>query len=200
MQSPEMQNSKAPSPRKRFRVFGMLSLATGLLLALGIFLYVRQTDEPRVFSRETLPSDNRPAFVSTPRPTVDLGPLSNLPLRKNLFAGYLKLKMRIAPPKPNPAAYTFAPSADRRCSVHGLLSQCTQVTGTRYLIAREALGEPIYFGHSKALNGTQWVAAFERALQQDGYDLIRERSGVVKVIPQDLVAEYEKAGLIKRRR
>ena len=69
-----------------------------------------------------------------------------------------------------------------------------------YLIAREARGDPIYFGHSKTLNGTQWVAAFERALQQDGYDLIRERSGMVKVIPKDAVAEYEKAGLIKRRR
>ena len=191
-----MESSKAP-PKKGLRVLGML-LATGLLLALGIFLCVRHTSEPRVFSSETLPKDNCPAFVSTPRPTVDLGPLSNLPLQTKLFAAYLKLKMRIAPPKPNPAAYTFPPRAEGRCSVHGLLSQCTQVTGTNYLIAREALRDPTYFGHSKTLNGAQWVAAFERALQQDGYDLIRERSGVVKVIPKDVVAEYEKAGLIKR--
>ena len=195
-----MQNSKAPSPRKGFRLLGMLLLATGLLLALGVFWYVRQTDEPRVFSSETLPNDSRPAFVSTQRPTVDLGPVSNLPLRKKLFAVYFELKTRIAPPKPNPAAYTFPPKAEDRCSVQGLLNQCGQVAGTRYLIAREALGDSIYFGHSKALNGTQWVAAFERALQQDGYDLIPEPSGVVKVIPQDVVAEYENAGLIKRRR
>jgi len=72
------------------------------------------------------------------------------------------------------------------------------MTGTRYLIAREARGDSIDFGNVKTLNGTQWVAAFEEALQQSGYDVVRERSGAVKIIPQNVMAEYQKAGLVKR--
>ena len=72
------------------------------------------------------------------------------------------------------------------------------MTGTRYLIAREARGDSIDFGHDKTLNGTQWVAAYEEALQRNGYDVVRERSGAVKIIPQNIVAEYQKAGLIGR--
>jgi hypothetical protein len=157
-----------------------------------------RTSERRVFSPETLPRDKDPAFISTPKPTVDLGPLTGLPLQKRLKGMYLKLKMSIVPPKPNPAACNFPASADRRCSVHGFLNQGAQVTGTRYLIAREACSDSIYFGHSKPLNGTQWVAAFEKALQNDGYVLIRDRSGAVKVIPKDVLAEYQRAGLVNK--
>jgi hypothetical protein len=198
MHSTEIQCTKAVAPKKEFRVLRVLALGAFLVVALGTVWTVTRTRESRVFSSQTLPDDNRPAFISTSERIIEVGPLSNLPLRKKITGLFLKLKYRIAPPKPNPAGYSFPPSADRRCSVQGLLNQCSQVTGTRYLIAREARGDSIYFGHAKTLNGTQWVAAFERALQQDGYGVIRQRPGLVKIIPQDVVAQYERAGLVQR--
>jgi hypothetical protein len=69
------------------------------------------------------------------------------------------------------------------------------------------------FGSTNALNGAQWVAAFEHAVEtsnpvvcydyakkrnfQDSLLLIRERLGVVKVVPRTKLAEYQKAGLVK---
>jgi hypothetical protein len=188
------------APRKRSWLLGAFIVGPVLMVAIGAFWSLTDTSGPRVFSLQTLPRDGRPAFVSTVKPTMDLGPLSNLPLRQQIVGAYMKLKMRIAPPKPNPAAYTFPASPDRSCMVYGLLNQCREVTGTRYLLAREGRGDAIDFGHPKPLNGMQWVAAFEQALQSNGYEIIRESSGVVKVIPKQAFAEYEKAGLVKRRK
>jgi hypothetical protein len=92
----------------------------------------------------------------------------------------------------------LSPRAERSCKIHGLLNDCSQVTGTRYLIAREARADSIDFGHATTLNGTQWVAAFEQVLHQNGYKTVCESSGVVKVIPEKIMAEYQKAGLVKR--
>lgn len=176
----------------------MLTIVAILVVVLGVLWFLTRTNEQRVFSMATLPDDNRPAFIATSKPTIDVGPLSNLTLRKKIYGIYLELKYRIAPPKPNPAGHSFSPRADRSCKIHALLDQCSQMTGTRYLFAREARADSIDFGHAKTLNGTQWVAAFEQALQRDGYDIVRERSGVVKIIPQKIMAEYQKAGLVKR--
>ncbi len=197
MPSTEIQSSRTALPKKEFRVLRMLTVGAVLVVALGVLWFVTPTNEQRVFSIPTLPDDNRPAFIATAKPNIDVGPLSNLTLRKRIYGIYLKLKYRIAAPKPNPAGYSFSPRADRSCKIHGLLNQCSQMTGTRYLIAREARGDSIDFGHAKTLNGMQWVAAFEQALQRNGYDIVRESSGVVKIIPQNLMAEYQKAGLVK---
>ena len=196
--SSEIQSTRTALPKKEFRVLRMLSVGAGLVVALGVLWFVTRTDEPRVFSITTLPDDNRPAFIATAKPTVDVGPLSNLTLRKKLYGIYLKLKYRIAPPKPNAAGYNFSPHGDRSCKIHGFLNQCSQMTGTRYLLAREARADSIDFGHATTLNGTQWVAAFERALQRNGYAVVRESSGVVKIIPQEIMAEYQKTGLIRK--
>ena len=193
------QSKKATALRSPFRRARWLIVATAVVIASALCWSLTRTAERRVFSLETLPRDKDPAFISTSKPTRDLGPLTGLPLHKQLKGMYLKLRMSIFPPKPNPAAYTFPASDDRRCSVHGLLNQCAQVTGTRYLIAREVSADSIYFGHAR-LNGTQWVAAFEKALQQDGYVLIRERSELVKVIPKGVLVEYERAGLVKKQK
>jgi hypothetical protein len=198
MPSSEIQSSRTALPKKKFRVLRMLTVGALLILALGILWFVTRTTEQRVFSIATLPDDNRPAFIATSKPTIDLGPLSNLTLREKIYGISLKLKCWIAPPNPNPAGYSFSPRADRSCKIHGLLNQCSQMTGTRYLIAREARADSIDFGHATTLNGTQWVAAFERALQRNGYDIVRESSGVVKIIPQNIMADYQKAGLVKR--
>jgi hypothetical protein len=87
-----------------------------------------------------------------------------------------------------------------------------EVTGTHYYVAVEVAGG-IEFGHTNVLNGAQWVAAFERAIEasdsvicydfaskrnfQDRLLVIHERPGVVKVVPRTRLADYQKAGLVK---
>ena len=87
-----------------------------------------------------------------------------------------------------------------------------QVSGTKYLIAVEIAGA-VEFGHTNILNGAQWVAAFEHALETNGpvvcYDwakkqnfqdtlvLIREPPRVVKIVPRTKLVDYQKAGLVK---
>ena len=87
-----------------------------------------------------------------------------------------------------------------------------EVTGTRYLVAVEIAGE-VEFGNTNRMNGAQWVAAFEDAVQtsdpvvcydyskkrnfRDTLILIRERPGLVKVIPRTKLIEYGKVGLVQ---
>jgi len=87
-----------------------------------------------------------------------------------------------------------------------------EMTGTKYFVAVE-VGGVIDFGNTNVLIGTQWVAAVEHTIESSGpvvcYDfgtrrnfedtlvLIRERPGVVKVVPRTKLDEYKKAGLVK---
>ncbi|HWQ93768.1 MAG TPA: hypothetical protein VN673_19050 [Clostridia bacterium] len=114
--------------------------------------------------------------------------------------------------KRNPSVYTFPARSVEPCSISGLLNQCMEVSGTQYLIAVEIAGY-VEFGSTNALNGAQWVAAFEHALETSGpvlcYDyakkrnfqdtllLIRETPRVVKVLPRSKLADYRKAGLVR---
>jgi len=70
------------------------------------------------------------------------------------------------------------------------------ISGTRYLIAREVQGE-VRFGTTNSMNGTQWAAAAEQALRDDGLLLIRVKPKVVQVIPKGKLDDYQKAGLVK---
>ena len=89
-----------------------------------------------------------------------------------------------------------------------------ELTGTRYFIAVEVSGAAaVDFGYTNAMNGAQWVAAFEHAIETSGsvtcYDyakkrtfedtllLIRERPGVVKIVPRTKLVDYQRAGLVK---
>jgi hypothetical protein len=114
--------------------------------------------------------------------------------------------------KRNPAAYTFPACPVQDLPIGVMLHQCMELTGTQYLIAVEIAGG-VEFGNTNALNGTQWVAAFEHAVETSGpvicYDyvkkrnfqdtllVIRERPGVVKIVPRTKLAEYQKTGLVK---
>ena len=151
--------------------------------------------------------NGEPRFVETCYPTYQVP--DNAGIRQRLGIAYSKFMLRHG--RKNPAASSFPPTSLQICSVHGLLNQSMQVTGTRYLIAYEAAAGSVQFGHSNILNGAQWVAAFEAALQtnqpecfnfqtkrtgRENLLLIRERSGVVKVIPTSRLADYQKAGLV----
>ena len=153
-------------------------------------------------------ADGRPRFYATTYAKTQAPP--NLTLLQRLFWAWEQYQRRHG--KRNPAAWSFPASPVQLCSIDGLLNQCMEVTGTRYLIAVEVAGA-VEFGSTNALKGAQWVAAFEHAIEtsdpvvcydyvkkrnfQDTLLLIRERPGVVKVVPRTKLAEYQKAGLVK---
>ncbi len=138
------------------------------------------------------------------------GPWPAFTLPQRLGWEWTQFKRRYI--KPNPAAFAFPASPIRPCSIVGLLEQCMEVSGKQYLIGVEIIGD-VEFGHTNKMNGTQWVAAFEHALETSGpvtcYDaarkqtfkdtllLIYERPRLVKVVPRSKVAEYQKAGLVR---
>jgi len=176
--------------------------------AAGLVGWLAWPSDSRISPFDLSRADGKPRFYATTYPKMQLP--SKLPLSQRLFWTWVQFKRRYG--KPNPTAYTFRASPARPCSIDGLLNQCMEVNGTQYLIAVEIAGA-VEFGHTNALNGAQWVAAFEHALETSGpvvcYDwakkrnfqdtllLIREKRRVVKVIPRSKLAEYQKAGLVK---
>ena len=199
--------ASAPEPRsKRRPALRPLFLATvlGLAAFIGLLFWPSRSQiGPVELSRE----DGRSRFCRTTY--LKTQPPPNLTLPQQLFWRWAQFKRRS---KPNPAAYTFPACPVQPCSIDGLLNQCMEVSGTRYLIAVE-IGGAVEFGHTNALNGAQWVAAFERAIETSGpvvcYDwtkkrnfqdtllLIREKPHLVKVVPRSKLAEYQKLGLVK---
>jgi len=153
-------------------------------------------------------ADGRSRFWATVYPKTQGPP--NLTLRQRLQWEWVQFKRHHG--KQNSAAYSFPASPVQPCSIHGLLSQCMEVTGTHYLIGVEIAGA-VEFGSTNVLNGTQWVAAFEHAIEtsepvicydyakkqnfQDTLLLIRERPGLVKVVPRTKLGDYQRAGLVK---
>jgi RNA polymerase sigma factor (sigma-70 family) len=66
----------------------------------------------------------------------------------------------------HPLNYSFPATPVQLCSIQGLLDQCMRVSGWRYLVEKDvAMGGMVNFGAPKAMNGEEWVAAFENALQ-----------------------------------
>lgn len=151
--------------------------------------------------------DGKPRFVETTYSKRGASP--NATLWQRMLMAYLDFRMRHW--KKNPATYSFPAGTIRPCSIHGLLNQCMEISGTRYLIAYEVAGGTVRFGHTNVLNGAQWLAAFEAALQtnqpewfenkeqrsrRENLLFIREKSGVVKVVPPSRLGDYQKTGLI----
>jgi len=153
------------------------------------------------------PSPNSPflhdsRFVVTTRPTSGLP--SNATLTHKAFTWWLQIRQRFQ--KPRPLAYSFPASPTNRCSIHGLLNQCMEVTGVRYVIAKDVAAGTIEFGHTNTLNGTQWVAAFTEALQnsqpewwdsqaqkfhKENLVLITNDASTVLVLPKSKVEEFQ---------
>lgn len=207
--SPEPNSPLGPTTRTP--LFGR-GWRPAVVLVLGLVVLVvawwfsqSLVDQPDASNK---PWDGRPTFVATTYPTMG-SPAGAGPIQR-LWVSYYNWRMRHG--SKNPTNYSFGVSAPTPCSIHGLLNQCMEVTGTRYLIAKEAAAGSVTFGHTNVLNGAQWVAAFELALQtnrpgwfdyatkqmrQENLLLIREKGGVVKVIPPSRLPDYQKAGLVR---
>lgn len=137
-------------------------------------------------------------FVVTTRPTIGFPP--NATLTQRVFTWW----QRNRPPRP--LAYSFGAAPTNRCSIHGLLNQCMEVTAVRYVIAKDVAAGSVMFGHTNALNGIQWVAAFTEALrsgQPEWWDsqagrfrhenlvLIAKDARTVLVLPRAMAQEFQ---------
>jgi hypothetical protein len=73
---------------------------------------------------------------------------------------------------------SFSPSPKRNvCSIYGLLAQCTEVSGVRYVIAKDvAAGEVEFGGYTNSLTAPQFVQAFTQALQTNRPEFINFRT------------------------
>jgi hypothetical protein len=107
----------------------------------------------------------------------------------------------------HPLNYIFPISPVEACSINGLLNQCMEVSGWRYLIDKEVAAGGVQFGCPKVFNGEEWVAAFENALQtnapqwwdaklkkmrRENLVLIRyPEQKTILVLPKDRAAKYQ---------
>ncbi|HET7624364.1 MAG TPA: sigma-70 family RNA polymerase sigma factor [Verrucomicrobiae bacterium] len=117
---------------------------TGILLATGA---------ATITTREIIkPKFNPNDFWATTYPTIQSDiPPDTLRLITNRYG--------------HPLNYTFPVSDVQRCSISGLLNQCMELSGWRYLIDKDVAAGFVKFGSSKVMNGEEWRAAFENALQ-----------------------------------
>jgi hypothetical protein len=181
-----------------------------VLVVAAIIAWATWPSDEGIDPYELSRTDGRARFYATSYPKVQpaLGPGVTVPQR--IAWEWWQLKRRFS--KPNPSAFSFPASQVQPCSITGLLNQCMWVTGTKYLVAVE-IGSTVEFGNSNTLSGAQWVVAVEHAIGssnlvvcydygtkrnfQDTLLVIRDRPGVVKVIPRTKLADYQKAGLVR---
>ena len=191
--------------------FGKLRSIGSLLAVAALILWVAWPRQPGIDPHDLSRADGRPRFWATTYSKRELPP--NLTWRQRL--GWVWMEYQRRHGKPNPTAWSFPVTPVQPCSIEGLLNQCMEVSGTHYLVAVEIAGGGVQFGSTNVLNGAQWVAAFEHALEtnssvlcydyakkrnfEDSLLLIREGRGLVKVVPRSKLAEYRKAGLVKSR-
>jgi hypothetical protein len=154
----------------------------------------------------TLPSRKSPLlvdprFVVTTKPSF--GVPANAPFKDRVFLWWMQFQQKHG--KPHPLRYSFGASPTNRCSIHGLLNQCMEVTGTRYVIAKDVAAGTVMFGPTNTLNGAQWVNAFTEALQtgqpewwdsqtrkfrKENLVLLTNGPRMVLVLPRDMVGEF----------
>lgn len=194
------------APKKR-AVIRPWFVATVLCLA-AVFAWAVWPSGPESNPYDLSRADGKSRFWATTYPRMQRP--TNLTLAQRLAWEWMQYQNRHG--KRNPTRYSFPASPVQLCSIQGLLDQCMEVTGTQYLVAVEIAGA-VEFGSTNTLNGAQWVAAFEHAIEASGpvvcYDfakkrnfqdtllLIRDTPGKVKVVPRTKLADYQKAGLVK---
>jgi hypothetical protein len=143
--------------RRRIKYLGVALLAFTLLLAGALFFAGRPGPIP------PLPFDSA-SFVSTAPPVSLLAPPTNAPAWERIEF-YLRVTLPQKFHGTNASPWSFPASPRMACSIQGLLNQCAEVTGTRYLMPLSVAAGSVQFGNTNTLNGPQWVSAFEKELQ-----------------------------------
>jgi hypothetical protein len=148
--------------RRPSRILVRLAVAVvALLLLLLVVLLLVPDSAPQ----PPLPFDTNAYFVTH---AIEYFP-SHLPLtaslKVRLWFGYFKLWETIHPYEPDPTNTTFAAVPFGPQPIAVSLNGCTQASGTRYFMPTNIAVGFIRFGGSNALNGRQWIAACETALQ-----------------------------------
>jgi hypothetical protein len=123
----------------------------------SVVLYFAIPSEP--------PALNADGFVVSTIPTMGNSP--NATLRQRFFMALWKSSQNWQRSRGTLAKnYTFGPTpTTTRCSVQGLLNQCMEVSGTRYLIKQDLVVATVQFGNTNSLRGDLWIGAFEQALE-----------------------------------
>jgi len=147
-----------------------------------------------------LPFLTDPRFIVTSKRKISVP--ANAPFKDRAMWWWIGLQQKWR--KPQPLNWSFGATPTTLCSLQ-LLSQCTEVTGVRYVIARDVAAGGVVFGHTNVLNGAQFVAAFTEALQtgkpgwwdqktgkyrKENLVLLTNDPRTVLVLPQEMVAEF----------
>jgi len=173
-------------------------LCAGALLVGGMFLMMRtKVQAPLLFDAGGLIATTPPTIASLP-PNASLKDRISYILIVKVMTKAQSATKHLFPPTPT----------TNRCSVQGLLNQCTGVTGERYLMPPFVAAGTVRFGNTNTLNGPQWVSAFENALQtgtpewwdaeqkkmrDENLVLIRfPEQKTVLVLPQEKAAEFQR--------
>lgn len=182
-----------PSPRNILRRRSFWGLLAVLLLLGSVYWWQRPTE----------PALNPADFVITSYPVFQLPP--NATFGQRIAVKYMEFREQFRSQASRAASYSFSASPPTRCSIHGLLNQCNNVTGKRYYILKDVAAGSVDFGHTNVLNGSQWVAAFENELQHgkvEWYDfttkefrhenlaLIPHGNRTIIVVPKSLAEKY----------
>ena len=138
-----------PFLRKRRLVLCWLGLITFTLLFA--FWPAKYFDDPTLVATKPLEDSNL------------LGPNNGTFLVKWMWEIYYKLR----PPPARIPIWSFHPSPTQRCLIHGLLTQCHEVSGIQFFIDKNVAAGTIPFGTTNALSGPLWVTAFTNALQNE---------------------------------
>jgi hypothetical protein len=148
---------------------------------------------------------NDPRFVVSSAPSMSFS-TSHATLAQRILIWWSELSHGFQKPRRLAGTFTFPPSPANRCLIQGLLNQCTEVNGVRYVIARDVAGGNVLFGHTNTLTGAQWVLAFTEALQHgqpEFYDpqtkafrrenlvLVTNSAQTVLVLPKAMAAEFQ---------
>jgi hypothetical protein len=145
-------------PATRQKIFGRTGVrlfAVAFLGLLGslVFLMTRPVQNSS-FAQD-------PRFVVTTVREVSVSP--NAGLLERGFVGWLRFRQKLL--GRHPGSYSFPVSPTMGCSIHGLLMQCTDVSGVRFVIPKDVAAGSVPFGTTNVLSGPQWVQAFTEALQ-----------------------------------
>jgi len=141
------------SRARKNRLRTIAGVSGGLLIALfcALFFLLNETEPP--FATD-------PELVRTTLPTLGTPP--NAGIGTKILNGWFEYQRR---KRPNPLNWSFPIANTNRCSVHGLLNQCMEVTGTQYFIEKKVAAGSVFFGSTNVQNGAQWVRSFETTLR-----------------------------------